>query len=452
MSKKPQGINIPWILIILSFVFGAWPLGVVLTLLRVLPLNSSSGRTSNSSSTQYTNEQIPRYQQPQENSAAARPAAQQNKNIYSAGRGADVRTAAPAAPAQKKKKKKSAARILRIAAVALLACGILSGLGTLTDIISGGLAYSALGDLFTSLYLLIGGGVSWAAADVLKRRERDAVRYAAMIGDRESYSLTKLSSATTYKIAKVRRDLQRMIDDGVFGDQAYIDMTNLCFMRTPDAQPDGVAQQYGDVYKRTMSSAGADIAGASAHEESAAPSAEAEEETTDMTDFDSILRKIRRLDDEIRDEPVSERIRKIEAITRNIFEYVKDKPEKMTQIRMFMNYYLPTTLKLLESYSRIERVGVAGQNMRDAKENIEKILDMLVVGFEQQFDQLFKAESLDISSDIEVLEQMMSKDGLTENTDFVIRENPASSFGEEEYTDDISEENGAAAVQQKPQS
>ena len=106
-----------WILIILSFVFGAWPVGVVLTLLRVLPLNSSSGRTSNSSSTQYTNEQIPRYQQPQENSAAARPAAQQPEAVifnvgdsvairYAEGEGTILtadsaeRTAAPVQPVQ----------------------------------------------------------------------------------------------------------------------------------------------------------------------------------------------------------------------------------------------------------------------------------------------------------------------------------------------------------------
>ena len=117
-----------------------------------------------------------------------------------------------------------------------------------------------------------------------------------------------------------------------------------------------------------------------------------------------------------------------------------------------MNYYLPTTLKLLESYSRIERVGVAGQNMQEAKDNIEQILDMLTVGFQQQFDQLFKAESLDITSDIEVLEQMMKKDGLSENTDFVIREkeleevlHAASEDFSDDISDDLSEEGGTAA-------
>ncbi|MGN1345788.1 MAG: 5-bromo-4-chloroindolyl phosphate hydrolysis family protein, partial [Eubacteriales bacterium] len=118
----------------------------------------------------------------------------------------------------------------------------------------------------------------------------------------------------------------------------------------------------------------------------------------------------------------------------------------------FMNYYLPTTLKLLESYSRIERVGVAGENMKQSKEKIENILDLLAVGFEQQVDQLFKNESIDISSDISVLEKMMQKDGLSGKNDFDI-----SRFDEftDGYSDEISDELGAfggTAAQTAPDS
>lgn len=450
MSKESKGLNIPWIVIILSFVFGLWPLGVALTLLRVLPLNGSGSSSASQTQSAQT-------QQTQTNAHTAAP----NRNIYSAGRASYPQAEAPnqttaagaAKSARDKKEKKSAApRILRIVSIALLSVALLVGVTSLSELVGGGGVSGMLKSLLSSLYFFVGGGITWVASDVLKRRERDTIRYAAMIGDSASYSLTKLSAATSYKIAKVRRDLQRMIDDGMFGDQAYIDMTNLCFMRTPDAKPDGVAQQFGDgTYHRSMSGVGADLAGSASTAQPTA-AADADAGKTDMTDFDAILAKIRKLDDDILDEPVSERIRTIEAITRNIFEYVEDKPEKMPQIRMFMNYYLPTTLKLLESYSRIERVGVAGQNMREAKENIEKILDMLTAGFQQQFDQLFKAESLDISSDIEVLERMMSKDGLTENTDFVLKED-AESFGNE-FSDEISDELGAgsAAVQQAPES
>ncbi len=361
---------------------------------------------------------------------------------------------------KKKLNRLSHSRLFGALAILCYVIGGFTGLGAAIAAVEAQGAAVAMGDVMalmvTTLWFLGCGGVMHLIAHLRKNRVRDALRYVTLIGDKESCSLAKLSSATSYKIDKIRRDLERMIDDGIFGEMAYIDMSNLCFMRTPDAKPDGVAQQFGD-YTRNMSSVGMDV-------EQNAPSvfAQNEENTadgdtpTDMSDFSAILKKIRRLDEEIRDEAVSERIRKIECITRNIFEYVADKPEKMHQIRMFMNYYLPTTLKLLESYSRIERVGVAGQNMQEAKDNIEKILDMLTAGFQQQFDQLFQAESLDITSDIEVLEQMMKKDGLRENTDFVIREEDAeailNSFTDS-YSDEISDdtETGGAAAVQKPE-
>ena len=61
----------------------------------------------------------------------------------------------------------------------------------------------------------------------------------------------------------------------------------------------------------------------------------------------------------------------------------------------------------------LERQGIEGENIDGARERIESILDKLVSGFTQQLDQLFRADALDISSDIDVLETMMQRDGLT---------------------------------------
>ena len=77
-----------------------------------------------------------------------------------------------------------------------------------------------------------------------------------------------------------------------------------------------------------------------------------------------------------------------------------------------MNYYLPTTLKLLKAYARLEKQAVAGENIKSSRQEIERILDKLTEGFRQQLDRLFQADAIDISSDIDVLETMMAKDGL----------------------------------------
>ncbi len=307
-----------------------------------------------------------------------------------------------------------------------------------------------------SLMLIFGliGIVGLMGADSIKKRETRLQRIRAIIGNKKSVNLTKLATASKVDIKRIRKDVQRMIDKGEFGDAAYIDLGTNNFMRDPDAEPDSPEQfdyktVYGDLFKdgkeKKSDSANAD------------EKDEKKEKTSDKDNFDSIISEIRRLNDEIEDAAVSDRIYKIEGHTKNIFNYVTEHPEAMPQIRTFMNYYLPTTLKLLESYSRIERMGVAGENMQKSKDNIEKTLDLLVVGFEQQIDKLFKNEFIDISSDIGVLEQMMQKDGLSGKSDFDIdaymekmrRENEAEAKAKAQtqsytdgYSDTVSDEIG----------
>lgn len=83
-----------------------------------------------------------------------------------------------------------------------------------------------------------------------------------------------------------------------------------------------------------------------------------------------------------------------------------------------MDYYLPTTLKLLSSYAHIEAQGVSGDNMAKAKADIERIADTLVQGYEKQLDTLYQAEAVDIAGDVSVIENMMKRDGLAGGNDF----------------------------------
>ena len=115
---------------------------------------------------------------------------------------------------------------------------------------------------------------------------------------------------------------------------------------------------------------------------------------------------------------MSEKIRRMQELTASIFAEVEAHPEKKSQIDRFMNYYLPTTLKLLKSYARIERQGVSGENMAKAKADIEGIADTLVEGYKKQLDRLYQAEAVDIAGDVSVIENMLKRDGLTGKNDF----------------------------------
>ena len=127
---------------------------------------------------------------------------------------------------------------------------------------------------------------------------------------------------------------------------------------------------------------------------------------------DAILHKIRYLNDEIDDEAVSERIDRIERVTASIIHTLEEHPERIEDARRFMNYYLPTTMKLLESYNLMEDQSYQGKNIQIARRRIEDVLDKLVMAAEAQQDKLFRAEAMDVDAEIDALETMMASDGL----------------------------------------
>jgi 5-bromo-4-chloroindolyl phosphate hydrolysis protein len=109
---------------------------------------------------------------------------------------------------------------------------------------------------------------------------------------------------------------------------------------------------------------------------------------------------------------------KIKSLTEQIFDYVRETPEKESSISSFINYYLPTTLKLINSYADFEEQEFQGQNILKSRERIETVMDTIIQAYERQLDNLFLIDTIDVSSDINVLENMMKRDGLSGGSDF----------------------------------
>ena len=112
---------------------------------------------------------------------------------------------------------------------------------------------------------------------------------------------------------------------------------------------------------------------------------------------------------------MSAKIDRIEEITGKILAYQKQHPDRSGQLRSFLNYYLPTTLKILRAYAQLDAQGVEGENISATKARIEGMMDQVVAGFEKQLDKLFRDDAMDISSDVQVLENMLKKDGLSDD-------------------------------------
>lgn len=98
-------------------------------------------------------------------------------------------------------------------------------------------------------------------------------------------------------------------------------------------------------------------------------------------------------------------------ICKQVFDYISKNPAKVRQLRQFMNYYLPTTIKLLESYVELEREPFKGDNIKAAMEKIETSMNKILDAFRKELDNLYQDKALDISVDIEVLQNMLDQEG-----------------------------------------
>ncbi len=242
--------------------------------------------------------------------------------------------------------------------------------------------------------------VLYLMKEYFKSRDYRIVTYISLLRKERYYSIEKLAEVADVSISRAMKDLHYMQSKGLLGDDALIDKKIRYVILTPSAR-----KEAQDEYEREIGLTKREVR-------------KREDSKNEVTDHEKTLLRIRELNDDIDDPVVSEKIDTIEELTRKIFRLVDEKPTLRPQLDSFLSYYLPTTLKLLDSYAYFEEQGVRGENINAGMKNIEETLDMLITGYKTQLDKLFEAQAMDVSTDINVLEQMMKAEGFTENKDF----------------------------------
>lgn len=126
---------------------------------------------------------------------------------------------------------------------------------------------------------------------------------------------------------------------------------------------------------------------------------------------DRAVSELRRLNDAIPDEKISAQIDHLEEVTGKIIDHVIADPAKQPQISRFLDYFLPTTIKLLNAYDRMDSTGASGANIDGTKGKIEDMLETICAAFTRQLDDLYGQEAMDVSAEIRVMEQMLAQEG-----------------------------------------
>ena len=293
---------------------------------------------------------------------------------------------------KKPKKQKLPGKGLRQLGIILLVFGSIMGLNFLAEAAQSLVDYDLF---FMTLGFLAGGGIMFGRGRYLANMTRRSQRYIVAIGNVDAMPLDEIAKRVNRKPAQAVKELQKLIDKGYLGEDAYIDRERGYFLRfgatldqEPIPQPVEEEVPFGP------------------------PEADGEE------GYAAVLQNIRRANQRIADPELSRKIDRIEQVTERIFKEVEEHPEKRERIHTFFDYYLPTTQKLLDAYVDFEATGVEGANLRQAKARIEQTMDAIVEGFERQLDHLYSSDAMDVVTDIKVMEAMLNRDGASASRDF----------------------------------
>ncbi len=232
-------------------------------------------------------------------------------------------------------------------------------------------------------------------------------QYVSVLRDREFCDIKEIASATGRDVRKVLKDVKKMITKGWFC-QGHLDEKESCLM---------VSEHAWNQYTALME----DMKQRKAEEQAAQKKKQVEYHrlSTEVQKIvqagDEYVRKIKAANDAIPGEVISAKISRMELLVDRIFDRVEQNPDSVNDMRRMMDYYLPTTMKLLEAYEELDALPVQGENIISSKKEIEDTIDTLNIAFEKLLDSLFQDTAWDVSSDISVLHTMLAQEGLTED-------------------------------------
>lgn len=326
-----------------------------------------------------------------------------------------------------------------LGALGLAGCLLMFMLFTIfsgTHIMSYHVYDSLMGALFTPV-LFVSTGM-FISGTIKRRRVKRFYQYIRQLRGRTYCSIKELSSHIGRSKRFVVKDLRKMISLGMF-PEGHIDDQQTCVIlngATYDqylkAQNSYLTRrmeerQSGGRIRQNPSPANASTETFTNNSENSTAADNSQEKTNTNRDRrtlppkviqvlsagDHYLTQIREANAAIPGEVISKKLDHLEHIIQKIYARIEEHPEQVDDLDKFINYYLPTTLKLVNAYRDFNAQPVQGDNIQTAKKEIESTLDTIIYAFETLLDSLYEDDALDISTDISVLQTMFAQEGLT---------------------------------------
>ena len=304
--------------------------------------------------------------------------------------------------------------------------GVAASLGLASAIVAlvgGGLSIPLTG----FLALLFGGSTLMLRTGInQKNRLSRMKRYLALFADKMYVNIADLAQSVGKSTKYILKDVKKMMALGFF-PEGHLDKKETCLMLDDKTYREYLRlEKERKAYELEHDSATAQhiMTGANGSDTAQSGGNTATPDVADtrnpelvamINEGQDYIRQLHELNDLIPGEVISEKLDRMEALLKEIFNRLEEDSTQMSQMYKVMNYYLPTTIKLLQSYSDFDGISAPGTDVINAKAEIEKTVDIINEAFTELLNKLFQATVFDVTTDAQVLQTMLAKEGLTKN-------------------------------------
>lgn len=246
-----------------------------------------------------------------------------------------------------------------------------------------------------------------------------AKRYVKLCGTKMYAEVEELASRVGISSRKVEKELRKILQKGII-PSAHMDKKGTHLMLN-----DTVYQQYTDAEKARLlrEKEEKEQAKLEAKKTKALPVKEEQQPKTELEQMiaegQEFIEKLHYMNDLIPGEVISAKLYKLEDLLKEIFRRLEKEPAQRNRMHKVMNYYLPTTMKLVEAYHDFDVISSPGEDILAAKAEIESTLDTINEAFVELLNSLFQDKVFDVTTDAQVLQTVLASEGLTKEMDFV---------------------------------
>jgi len=302
-------------------------------------------------------------------------------------------------------------------------------------LVSGGISVPLLG----FLAILFGGSTFMLRKGISEKNRLSRMkRYLALFADKMYVNISDLAQSVGKSSKYILKDVKKMLSLGFF-PEGHLDKKETCLMLDDatyreylrlEKERKAYELEHGNTSnKNTASSEMLNIGDTTDNSTNGVQNTSTDntanskntsgqmnpELATMIREGQEYIRKLHELNDLIPGEVISQKMDRMEGLLKEIFKRLEEDPTQMSQMHKLMNYYLPTTIKLLQSYSEFDDISAPGQDVIKAKAEIEKTVDIINEAFTELLNKLFQATVFDVTTDAQVLQTMLAKEGLTKN-------------------------------------